>query len=234
MNILGIDSARERLLIAVIKNANDCDKGKVFFAESACFSKHNREIIPKIDETLRASGLDIGEIDVFAAVTGPGSFTGIRVGVCTASGFGFALSRKLIGVSAFEIMLCGKEKSAVALIDALHGNFYAGRYLNGKLETAFLENLDLTALEKNIFFAADDTDLTLAPSTLDGGADLNARSVIADGLNARVRTPVYMENCTDYAENFAAILRKKAFAGDFSETLQPLYLRKSQAERENP
>jgi tRNA threonylcarbamoyladenosine biosynthesis protein TsaB len=168
---------------------------------------------------LGAAGLKIGDIDCFAAVTGPGSFTGIRVGVCTAAGFNFALNKKIIGVTAFEIIL-EDDPDGAALIDALHGNFYAGKYTNGKLETAFLENCDPNSINEHPFL-----------STV--GEFGNSYENPGEKLFS-LRKPLYAKNCADYNRNFIKVLLKKSLSGDFSESLQPLYLRKSQAERENP
>jgi tRNA threonylcarbamoyladenosine biosynthesis protein TsaB len=82
----------------------------------------------------------LAEIDVFAVATGPGSFTGLRVGIATMQGLAFALDRPLIGVSAFEALAvtAGSEEQDLSYelrvatwIDAWRGEIYAALYVNG-------------------------------------------------------------------------------------------------------
>ena len=81
MNNLIINTANKTLEIALIKD------GKSFSYLSDSNIKHNEAMIPQLDKILQSQNLDINEIDEFGVVIGPGSFTGIRVGIATIKAF---------------------------------------------------------------------------------------------------------------------------------------------------
>ena len=61
---------------------------------------HSEALMPAVDAAMRASGLTCADIDVFTAVAGPGSFTGVRIGVCTAKGLALAAGKPCAAVDA--------------------------------------------------------------------------------------------------------------------------------------
>ena len=89
-----------------------------------------------IDEALAAAGCRPGDVDLLAVAVGPGSFTGLRVGIATMQGLALALARPLIGVSGLEALtLCagvecgaGEELLVSPWVDAWRGEVYAGAY----------------------------------------------------------------------------------------------------------
>jgi tRNA threonylcarbamoyladenosine biosynthesis protein TsaB len=87
---------------------------------------------------LEARGLDIKEIDYFACGLGPGSFTGMRVGLATLKGIALALNKRLVGISTLDILACGvnaDDKPIIPAIDAKRGLIYCAIYrkINGSL-----------------------------------------------------------------------------------------------------
>lgn len=83
------------------------------------------------EEALGASGCRLSEVELFAVANGPGSFTGIRVGVAAAQGWAKAFERPVTGVSVLEAMAEAGEAStewAAALLDARRGEFYLGLF----------------------------------------------------------------------------------------------------------
>jgi tRNA threonylcarbamoyladenosine biosynthesis protein TsaB len=92
-----------------------------------------------VDRLLAHARIRLSEVDLFAAAAGPGSFTGIRVGLAAAQGWARAFNRPVRGVSVLEAMIeemdearleaCGPPPQiAVPLLDARRGEFYAGVY----------------------------------------------------------------------------------------------------------
>jgi tRNA threonylcarbamoyladenosine biosynthesis protein TsaB len=101
---------------------------------------------------LDSSGLRLAEVDVFAVVTGPGSFTGLRVGIAAMQGLAFAEGKPLIGVSSFDALAAIGGKQALdrraggspppiaTWIDAWRGEIFAALYGGGlQLEAASVE-----------------------------------------------------------------------------------------------
>ena len=130
--------------------------------------KHAETALPLIDDLLEGNGVSIADVDLFAVDIGPGSFTGVRIGVSLVNALAFATGRKVVPVDALAVLAQAaneREKPICALIDARNGNAYAALYRAKKtliepcaVETAaFLERIppdtvfvgDLIAGEKN-------------------------------------------------------------------------------------
>ena len=84
-----------------VASASLCRDGQVIdsIERDSCMD-HSRTILPVCEQMLRTQGISLSDIDVFAAVYGPGSYTGIRIGVSAVKGFAFAGDKPCVGVSA--------------------------------------------------------------------------------------------------------------------------------------
>ena len=124
INYLAIDTSGNGLTVAV-----GGEKKAVSRLEN-CTLTHSVELMGEIEKTLEKAGLDKENIDVFACSVGPGSFTGIRIGVSTVKAFGYALNKKVLAVTSFLSLAYNVEKGRkkLAVIDARHGNYYACGY----------------------------------------------------------------------------------------------------------
>ena len=112
MNILSLDCAGKILTVTLTAG------GKLYVANSgdAGSKKHNSLILPFADELLTRAGITVRDIDAIACVVGPGSFTGIRIGVSTAHALARATGAKLISVNTLQARGFGiKGDFAVAL-----------------------------------------------------------------------------------------------------------------------
>lgn len=91
-----------------------------------CAMRHSVILMDEIDKTLKEAALSPGECNFFAAVTGPGSFTGIRIGLSTIKGFCLGCGKPSVGVTSFELIAYNVESSMPfgVAIDAMHGNYY--------------------------------------------------------------------------------------------------------------
>ena len=86
---------------------------------------------------LAQTGVRLRDIDVYAVATGPGSFTGLRIGIAAMQGLAFALGRPLIGVSAFDALASIAGPGRVATwVDAWRGDVYASLYQDGVAQMA--------------------------------------------------------------------------------------------------
>ncbi|MGI9591816.1 MAG: tRNA (adenosine(37)-N6)-threonylcarbamoyltransferase complex dimerization subunit type 1 TsaB [Myxococcota bacterium] len=85
-------------------------------------------LLPCIDATLARAGVQLAELDAYAVAVGPGSFTGLRVGVATVKGLAFGSEQPVAAVSTLAALAHGAPKGrgpALALLDARRGEFYA-------------------------------------------------------------------------------------------------------------
>ena len=121
MKYLFIDTCSNCLIISTIIN----NKLDYFFID-----KNNNDTSSKVMNVLKEAVCDINTVDKIFVVNGPGSFTGIRVGVTIAKTIGFCLNIPIIKLSELELLATTKTdtKYNVSLIDARRGYVYAGIY----------------------------------------------------------------------------------------------------------
>jgi tRNA threonylcarbamoyladenosine biosynthesis protein TsaB len=89
---------------------------------------HSVHVLPAIERLLAASGTDPLGVDAFAVAIGPGSFTGLRVGLSTVQGLALAAGRPCLGVSVLDVFAAAAGGTAVALRDAFRGEVYWAEY----------------------------------------------------------------------------------------------------------
>ncbi len=97
MTILGIDTSGKTASAAV------CTENSVL-AQTTVYTKltHSQVILPICEEVLKSAGMVLTDIDVIAAAAGPGSYTGLRIGIAAVKGICFALGKPCIGISTLE------------------------------------------------------------------------------------------------------------------------------------
>ena len=202
MKYLAFDTSATRLTVAVGGNK------KVAKGVEECFHSHSVVLMPEIENCLMQAETDLKDIDVFACSVGPGSFTGIRIGVSTAKAFAYALSKKVLGVTSFESLaynIVDKVKK-LTVIDARHENFYVCGFDENNsviVEPCFKTKQEIIDLYSDFLIVSD---------------------VEIDGLNAKKG---------DMIDGFVkAVEAKLSLASDNRESVVPLYVKKSQAEEE--
>lgn len=98
MKILGIDTTTKFLCLGIY------DDSKVYEYNMDLGKVQSSLLVPTIKRVLDALGWSIGDIDYFACGLGPGSFTGVRVGVATIKGFAWSLNKPVLGISTLDIL----------------------------------------------------------------------------------------------------------------------------------
>lgn len=126
MKILAIDTSTLVLSVAVLEDH------KVLGEKTTNLKKnHSVRLMPAIDELFRDLELSLADIDLFAVTSGPGSYTGVRIGVTTIKTFAYALEKPFIGVSTLKTMaMNGVHFSGliVPLLDARRKQVYTAVY----------------------------------------------------------------------------------------------------------
>lgn len=126
MLILAIDTALDACAAAVL----DTGAGKLIAQESQAMKRgHAEALMPLIARVMKASGVAFTALDRIAATTGPGSFTGLRVGLSAARGIALAANKPVVGVTtltafAAPIVSENGEHPVIAAIDARHDHVY--------------------------------------------------------------------------------------------------------------
>ena len=127
MKVLGIDTATLAAGIAVI------DDDRVLAEATHDASTRTSGLLISIDDVCKRAGVTPQELDAVAIGAGPGSFTGLRIGMATAKGIAFAAGKPLWSVSSLAAMAHGAPSPVVAVLDARRGEVYAGCYRDGVL-----------------------------------------------------------------------------------------------------
>jgi tRNA threonylcarbamoyladenosine biosynthesis protein TsaB len=159
LNILCVDTSTEACSVAVLKQN---DKQSALF-DTFMFAprEHTMKILLTVESVLAQANLSVSDIDIVAYGRGPGSFTGVRIGISIAQGLAFGIEKPMVGVSTLQAMAQQayktKEISNVyAAIDARMGEVYFAHYqLIDDLMTLVGEEVvikpdDLLALEITI------------------------------------------------------------------------------------
>ncbi len=130
MNCLAIDTTNTKLTVVLLKD------DKIYHREiEVGKSGHSRLLMPTVDEVLEEADADISAVEAVAAVVGPGSFTGIRIGVSAMTAIAFANNAKRISVTSFEVISYNCA-NVLAAVDAGHGNLYCAECENGEVKSA--------------------------------------------------------------------------------------------------
>ena len=131
MLTLAIDTASAACQACI----HDSDADRVLgFATETIGRGHAERLLPVIDAALDAAGVSLSGIDRIAVTVGPGSFTGIRVGLSAARGLALALGCECIGIDTLEALAAGHPETAgpiLAVLDARRGEVYAALFEAG-------------------------------------------------------------------------------------------------------
>ena len=137
MKILGIDTSSSSLSVAVMDD--DLLKGEFTLNHKLT---HSEQMMPLLDSLLSHLELKMSDIDLIGVSVGPGSFTGIRIGVAAANAMAMALDIPVVGISSLEAMAYTAGETAYTIVstfDAQRDRFYFNAYR--------FENSELKALE---------------------------------------------------------------------------------------
>lgn len=136
---LFIDTCTKYLILALYKNNEIIE-----YFQMEADNNLSVLLLPKIDELLKKSNLEITDVDKIYVSNGPGSFTGIRIGVTTAKTIAYGLNKEINTVSELEVLASvdTNKKYIVPLIDARRNYVYTGMYnnnLNIEIENKYID-----------------------------------------------------------------------------------------------
>lgn len=121
MLVLGVDSSLPLLSVALLR-----DGGTIGAIALEGKSSRNEKLLPALDWLLVESGIERTAIDLFAVTRGPGSFTGVRIGLATVQGLALALGKPVCAMSTHEAI--AGDASVSVVDDAGRGEFYVSRF----------------------------------------------------------------------------------------------------------
>lgn len=219
MKILSIDTSSNICAVAVLENTKLLKK----YSQNNGLT-HSETLMPIIQETLSDINLSLKDIDLIICDKGPGSFTGIRIGVATAKAFSDSLNISAIGISSLEALAYNIKDNGIicSLIDAKKDNVYVSIFEN--IDGKYLLKRNFSA--ENISNFLEELKIATYPITFVGDGAIQYKDKILNKLpNSK-----FVENNNLSAYNLA-LAGLSHFNNNVQDDLLPLYLRKPQAER---
>ena len=224
MRILSIDAATKGLGVAITEN----DK----LIALSCLNvgkTHSQRLLPLLNDLLESGNLSLKDIDMVAVTIGPGSFTGLRIGISSAKAIAYAIGTKIIGVKTLDALAqncIGYNGIICPILDARRNEVYYGIYDNqgnpleeiSSMEPVKLaEYLKQNYPDENIIFLGDAADIYYE----------SMQEVLADkAVLAPAAKRIFM---ADSAAFYAAKHSEEAIT---PHELKAFYLRASEAERQ--
>ncbi len=199
MNCLAVDTSGSHLTVLIIVG----DKHFIEFIED-CNLQHSVTLMPTIERLLNKTNTSLDMMDAFACNIGPGSFTGIRIGVSTIKAFCYAKNKKVFPVTSFDVLAYNKSSGRnLAVLDAKHDNYYVCGYDGIKpiTQAEFVNREKLLKLKEEYSSILTSSDIELCSKNCD----------LKIGFLNAVKGLIDTASCD-------------------RESLVPLYVRKSQAE----
>ncbi len=229
MRILAFDSTATAASVAI------CDEGKVLseFLVNAGLT-HSRTLVPMLDASLNNTDSDLKSIDALAISNGPGSFTGVRIGVAVVKGLAFAENLPCIEVSTLESMaynLVLTDCVVCAAMDARCAQVYNAMFEIKYGEVVRLcddRALSIADLKSELTEKYTDKRIILVGD----GAELCFKELIDTTLSVELAPPALRFQKASSVAAAAFDKLKKGEKPKSASELLPSYLRLSQAERE--
>ena len=204
MKVLGIDTTRKCANIFCFDTSRLDEVSLTVMPRDI---KHSEGLFLYLEKVILNNGLNINDIDYFVSIVGPGSFTGIRVGMSTIKGLNKVLNKVIVPINMFEILLPEIKNGVIALNSTSTSVYYAK--VNNKIivDTGVVAKADLIEMLDN------KTLLVLKEEQNDIGVEYNNCKVVEDLASQYVKCVVDKIDNNDFAE------------------FVPYYLQLSQAER---
>ncbi len=215
MKILAFDTSSPVLTAALF----DGEK-KIVELESSSFTRHSSVLVPSLQKMLKDHRIRLDQIDVLAIGLGPGSFTGLRVGITTAKILGYVCKMKIVGVSSLEAMALGVrgfQGEIAVILDAKKDKLYSGIYEFRGEELKVIQSPRLVNIQK-LLKGVHHPRLFLG----DGVANYRDKILKTDRCRIAEKAELAAPKASDIAERAMQLAKKKRWSDPFD--LRPLYL----------
>lgn len=242
MKILSVDTSSKNACVAILENQevllelnNDDEK------------THSQKLMNMIDEAFKQTNLSLDSIDLISCCLGPGSFTGVRIGIATCKAFADSKNIALTGVSSLEALAYNTKEQGIvcSLINANNSNVYAGIFEvieNNNILQISKSKLDFLCFKNSKGEISLDNLLNFISSFASNYSNIY---FVGDGailyenllkdlcLKNNLQFKIFDESyCKSTGISIGKIGYTKYKNGDYgnSDFISPIYLRKSQAE----
>ena len=224
MNILALDTSGPVAGVAILKGGE-----AVYEAAAVNRFTHSVSLMPMVEEGFTHTGLSVMNIDLFAVTAGPGSFTGVRIGVSTLKGLAHGAGKRCIGINALEALATGIpyfQGTICPIQDARAGQVYGAAFEVGLPPKRLLED---AALKLDAYL--EKLDELKGPYLFVGdGVNVHQAALENHFKDQALLAPAHCRNLRPLSVALLANQYQQQ-AVDYL-TLMPYYLRAPQAERQ--
>ena len=149
MKILGIDTSSNASNVALIEDNK-------LICEYTVNTKttHSQKLMPMIENMLKISEINVNDMDMIAICQGPGSFTGLRIGMATAKALSHVNNLPIVGVNSLELLAGNmdlSDKKICSILDAQRNQVYTGRYKFENGSIVEIQPVDVVEIE-NLYY----------------------------------------------------------------------------------
>ena len=213
MHILAIDTSTDICSVAVLKDGEVIEE-----TSQRVKTGHSGTILNLIDDVLKSSGLRKKDINLIATGLGPGSFTGIRIGIATAKGLAAALNCEVKGICTLDAVAANApetDKHIMPVLDARKGEIFCALYDKDRHRISHRVNIEPSQV----------IDIITRPTLFIGNAIALYDEVFRNSLGS-----LYQAAATDLWYPKASVIGKLALDLSFAvNDINPVYIRASDA-----
>lgn len=224
MKILALDSTADVGSVAI------CEDNRLIAEITVnTGNTHSETLLPSVEAALKLSGLSINDIDLFACSTGPGSFTGVRIGVATIKGIAYGKKKPCVSVSTLDALargLSGYNGTICPVMNARRSQVYNALFecRNGEIKRLCPDRaISIAELDEEL--SATDDDIYLCGD----GYSITEKGFVKTKIK---KVPYRQRLASAYGVALCAYDKYEKGETLSDGQLVPIYLRPSQAERE--
>ena len=222
MKILAVDTATKSFSVAIVDNESMLAELTIVREQT-----HSKHLMEMINSVIDLSGLTVSELDGFAVTRGPGTFTGVRIGISSVKGLAMASGKPVVGVSSLDVLAMQASITSYLicpLLDARRGEVYCARYRfrDGNLKKEIKEQV----------FPPDRavSDINEACLFVGNGARLYQKTILNKMGNLAYFAPPFQNTIRASTVAHLSMNRFENSDTDDVATFEPHYIRKSDAE----
>jgi len=224
MKVLGIDTSSNATSIAVIEDNK-------LICEYTINTKttHSQKLMPMIENMLKISEVNVNDMDMIAICQGPGSFTGLRIGMATAKALSHVNNLPIVGVNSLELLAGNmdlSDKKICSILDAQRTQVYMGQYKFENNKLVELKSVDVVEIDELL----EELKSSNEEWILVGEAVYKYEDKIKEIQNIYVPAPSHNVNKASSLCTIAMNKYNQNIDVYDCYTINPVYIRKSQAE----
>ena len=224
MKVLGIDTSSNATSIAVIEDNK-------LICEYTVNTKttHSQKLMPMIENMLKISEINVNDMDMIAICQGPGSFTGLRIGMATAKALSHVNNLPIVGVNSLELLAGNmdlSDKKICSILDAQRTQVYMGQYKFENNKLVELKSVDVVEIDELL----EELKSSNEEWILVGEAVYKYEDKIKEIQNIYLPAPSHNVNKASSLCTIAMNKYNQNIDVYDCYTINPVYIRKSQAE----